>query len=275
MKDAAERSEIQMILWNIMGVLKPWLEEHHIPYFMLGGTLLGAVRHQGFIPWDDDIDLGIPRSQYEAVLKNIQKDLPEHLALRTYWSDPPHHYYFARIVDKRYTLLRQGSLVERKENIWIDLFPLDGMPNQFLRRKLHMLRLLYVRMRYHMSCFDKVNLKRPGRPLSERAVIWLVETTGFGRGSDMHHWLDKLDELLKRYPLEYSNWIFNGMGQYKFKEMFPKKWYEGGSLYPFEDTQLPGPVRADKVLTQMYGDYMTPCRKRNAHAAVFETGLDG
>ena len=68
MAEQRNLSQVQQIIWDIMKELKPYLEERKIPYFMLGGTLLGAVRHQGFIPWDDDIDIGIPRAQYERFL---------------------------------------------------------------------------------------------------------------------------------------------------------------------------------------------------------------
>ena len=264
-------SKVQIIIWDIMKYLKKYLEENNIEYYMLGGTLLGAIRHKGFIPWDDDIDIGIPREQYETLLKEIQNNLPKHLKLYTYKNEESHHYYFSRIVDTRHSLKRTGSLVERNEDVWIDIFPLDGMPNNLIIRKIHMMRLLFARAMYHISCFDKVNLKRPGRPLSERIVIKFVMITGFGRKSDTHKWLNKIDRLLKKYPLSKSKYIVNFMGQYKFKEMFPKKYYGKGKFYEFEDNQLFGPENADAILTQMYGDYMTPPKDqdKNAHAAVF------
>ena len=77
---------------------------------------------------------------------------------------------------------------------------------------------------------------------------------------------------IKKYSVEDTSWICNFMGQYKFKEMFPKDWYGNGALYDFEDGQLMGPVEYDKLLTYQYGDYMTPPKDadKNAHAAVFE-----
>lgn len=267
-----KRSRVQNIIWDIMNVIKPIIEDEGFHYFMLGGTLIGAIRHKGFIPWDDDIDIGMPRKDYEAFLKVISSRLPPHLKLHTYWDDSPHHYYFSRIVDTRYELKRIGSTVERNEDVWVDIFPLDGMPNNGFARRIHMIRLLYARARYHIATFDKVNLKRPNRPLSERAVIWFVMHTGIGTRSDARKWLDKIDRLLKKYSVEDTSWICNFMGQYKFKEMFPKDWYGNGALYDFEDGQLMGPVEYDKLLTYQYGDYMTPPKDadKNAHAAVFE-----
>lgn len=264
-----KRTEVQDIIWNIMREIMPIIKEHNFSYFMLGGTLLGAVRHGGFIPWDDDIDLGMPRKDYEEFVKTVSKELPDYLKLNTYWDSTDHHYYFSRIVDTRHELKRTGSTVVRIEDVWVDIFPLDGMPNNALIRRIHMLRLLYNRARYHMSTFDRVNLKRPNRPLSERVIIKFVLITGFGTKSDPKKWLNKIDRLLKKYPIEKSNWIVNFMGQYKFKEMFPKSWYGKGKMYEFEDNELMGPVEYDKVLSQQYGDYMTPPKNKNAHAAEF------
>ena len=269
MKTRNQRSEVQNIIWDIMKDVLQVIDRHDFEYYMLGGTLLGAVRHKGFIAWDDDIDIGMPRDDYEAFLKIVQRELPEYLELRTYWDESDHHYYFARIVDIRHSLRRTGSTIERMENVWIDVFPLDGMPNRFIPRRIHMLRLLYARARYHMATFDKVNTKRPNRPLYERIIIRLISVTGMGVHSDPRKWLDKIDFLLRKYPPKHSRWIVNFMGQYIFKEMFPKSYYGKGRLYPFEETKLWGPKYADKVLTQMYGDYMTPPKNKNAHAAEF------
>lgn len=270
MSQDSKRTEVQEIIWNIMKDLKPILEDCQFPYFMLGGTLLGAIRHKGFIPWDDDIDIGIPREEYEEFVNDIQEMLPEHLKLQTYWDESPHHYYFSRIVDTRYELERKGSLKERNENVWIDIFPLDGMPNNSLVRRIHMYRLLYARFRYHIATFDKVNLHRPNRPFYERVAIFLIRISGIGNHSDARKWLDKIDALLVKYPPEESDWIVNFMGQYIFKEMFPKKWYGEGTAYPFEDSTMIGPDQYDRVLTQQYGAYMTPPddQDKNAHDAV-------
>jgi len=249
-------SKAQVSILNIFKEIKPALENNSIPYYLLGGSLLGAVRHKGFIPWDDDIDIGIVRDDYERFLKMVRTILPEHLELRSYRDKSDHHYYFSRIVDTRYTVNRNGSLVSRKENIWVDVFPLDGMPNNWFVRRIHMLKLLWYRLRYHVACFDKVNLNRPNRPLSEKIIIALVKDFYVSGRRNYKKWLIKIDRQLRKYKVQDSNWVVNFMGQYKFKEMFPKSYYGKGKLYPFEGMALMGPEDADKVLSQMYGDYM-------------------
>ena len=264
-------NDTQRYILHVLQEVVRVLDELNIPYYMQGGTMLGAIRHGGFIPWDDDVDLGIPRADYDRMLKEVAARLPENLELRTYDDETDHHYYFARIVDTRYQIRRMGSLEERLENIWVDLFPLDGMPNACLPRQWHKFRLLMTRLKFHLSCFEKVNIKRPGRPLVERIIIKIAMITRVGKWFNTRKQLDKMDRLLKKYPVEKSNYLVNFTGQtsYKFNEMFEKEVYGGGKLYQFENFSLMGPEQYDTYLKSLYGDYMTPPREedRNAHAA--------
>lgn len=264
-------NETQQYIMQVLRDVVRILDELEIPYYMQGGTMLGAVRHKGIIPWDDDVDLGIPRADYERLLREVAAKLPENLELRTYDDETDHHYYFARIVDKRYQIRRMGSLEERLENVWVDLFPLDGMPNGLLARQWHKIRLLVVRLKYHLSCFERVNIKRPGRPLVERVIIKIATWTRVGSWFNTRKQLDKMDRLLKKYSPEKTEYFVNFMGQtsYKFNEMFKKSVYGKGKLYPFEDLQLVGPEDYDGYLKSLYGDYMTPPKveDRNAHVS--------
>lgn len=264
-------NETQCYIMQVLHQVIAILDELEIPYYMQGGTMLGAIRHRGFIPWDDDVDLGIPREDYERLLKQVSEKLPENLELRTYWDETDHHYYFARIVDTRYQIRRMGSLEERLENIWVDLFPLDGMPSGGLKRAWHKLRLTAVRLKYHLSCFEKVNIKRPGRPLLERIIIKIAMWTRVGKWFNTRKQLDKMDALLKKYPAAESDCLVNFMGQtsYRFNELFGKEVYGTGRCYPFEDLQLVGPEQFDAYLKSLYGDYMTPPKEsdRNAHVS--------
>ena len=257
----------------IMDIVKPVLaiaDRLNVKCYMQGGTMLGAIRHKGFIPWDDDIDLGMMRSEYEVFLAQVEQYLPEHLELRTYWDESGHHYYFARIVDTRHQIKRSGSAEVRYEDVWVDIFPLDGMPNGTAARLLHMARLSFARLAYHLACIEKVNINRPGRPMIERLVIRAVLLLPRHKGN-IKKKLDRVDRLLKKYPVEGSDWVINFMGQntFKFTEMFRKTIYGTPTRYPFEDIELVGPEQYDAYLTSLYGDYMTPPKdsEKNAHAA--------
>ena len=148
--NADNRSEIQNIIWDIVKVIKPFLDENNIRYYIIGGTLLGAIRHKGFIPWDDDFDIGIPREDYDRFVKGIVKILPGHIRVVT--NDPDdgnltHHFYFARIVDTRYKIKRTCSMVDREEFVWVDIFPFDGLPGNWIKRMIHMSDVPFINNR--------------------------------------------------------------------------------------------------------------------------------
>lgn len=265
-------SPVQVHVMDLLHKLIEMFEEENISYYILGGTMLGAVRHKGFIPWDDDVDIGIERKDYERFLKTCRSKLPDYLKIRTYRDKSYHHYYYARIVDTRYHIKRMGSIKERQEELWIDLFPLDGMPDGKIRTLIHKARLLTVRLMYHMSCFDKVNVKRPGRPLMDRMIIKFLMITHLGKSWNSKKLLDKIDKLLKKYPVEDSNYVFNFMGStHAFREIFSKKCFGKDTKYQFEDMMLVGPKEYDEYLSKLYGDYMKlpPESERNVHAEEF------
>lgn len=268
-------STIQSHIMDMIPVVIDICEKENIRYYMIGGTLLGAVRHKGFIPWDDDIDIGMERNDYEKFLKICEKHLPDHMKLRTYWDDSYHHFYWARIVDTRYHIKRMGSVTERQEELWIDILPLDGMPSGKAAFTLHKWKLQISRLVYHISCFDKVNVQRPGRPLMHRIIIKFLLVSHlwkFFASWDTKKCLDRIDKLLKKYSVEKTGCVMDYMGSTKgFPPVFRLDKFREPVGYPFEDMQLMGPADADFYLTSIYHDYMKlpPEHERNIHAEEF------
>ena len=155
MKKSLEESHLNDTQKYILFVLENVLEiaeKMNLKCYMQGGTMLGAIRHKGFIPWDDDVDLGMMRDDYEYFLKHVEEHLPENMELRTYWDESEHHYYFARIVDNRHLIKRMGSAEVRYENVWVDIFPLDGMPNGGINLLFHKSKLSVARF---FDCLKK------------------------------------------------------------------------------------------------------------------------
>lgn len=244
-------------------------EENKIQYFALGGTLLGAVRHKGFIPWDDDMDIGIPREDYERFLKLCGKKKTT-FELHTFKNDANHYRYFSRIEDASIKVRRTDNTISEISSAWIDVFPLDGMPNNGIMRKIWKNYILYRRAVYKLSCFDMgVNTSKKGRPFVERCFIRFGKIFPVQKMFKTRRELKKLDRALKRFPYGKSDYLVNAMGAYKFREMFHKKYYGKGKWYEFEDTRIWGPEDYDTVCTQLYGDYMTPPKEadRNHHSS--------
>ena len=265
-------SEVQKYMLDMLKQLLEIFKEHRIHYYMIGGTLIGAVRHKGFIPWDDDIDLAIPRMDYDRFISELRDELPEHLELRTYNDGSYHHYYFARVVDTRYKILREGSLKGREEELWIDLFPLDGLPKNRIKCAWHKFRLLSLKTEYHFATFDKLNLMRPNRPLYQRAIIKAYMLWPFKTKKNYVDILDKIDKQLKKVPLSKSYYAMEFMGStIPFRETIAKWQYGKGKLFDFEGMKIKGPLDSEYYLTHVYGDYMSlpPEDKRNYHAATF------
>ena len=107
-----------------------------LKYYLLGGTLLGAVRHKGFIPWDDDIDVGMPRKDYEIFIQKAQDLLPEHYFVQTLYSEPTIPYNFCKIRNSNTTFVEYSiKKLNINHGVYIDVFPLDGYPNDKKEQK--------------------------------------------------------------------------------------------------------------------------------------------
>ena len=244
--------------------------EQSFSYFALGGTLLGAVRHKGFIPWDDDIDIGIPREDYERFIEYCQNHKVP-FELHTFRNDENHYRYFSRIEDPSVKVKRTDNLTEEISSAWVDIFPLDGMPDGRIARSIHKYYVLFRRAMYKLSCFHLgVNVNKKNRPLHEKMIVKFGQIFPVEKFLYIEKELNKLDRALKKYPYQKSQYLVNAMGAYKFREMFHKKFYGEGKMYPFEDTEIRGPVDYDFVCAQLYGDYMNPPNQdeRNHHNSV-------
>ena len=263
--------ELQLCELEIVRAVVDICRRHGLQLYMMGGTFLGAVRHQGFIPWDDDVDLGLSRTDYETFLQVAPQELPEGYCLRHFETDPDMPYYPAQVVDPAFEILDTSAQVEKTRCAWIDLFPLDGVPAGKLAFALHKYRLMYLRLMLKYSQFSQVvavNLKH--RPFHERVLIALGKHLHLEARLDTHKRMVLIDRCLKKYPYEGARYVVNFMGAYKFREMFPKAIYDETAEYPFEDMTLPAPKDYDAVLTQMYGDYMTPppAEEQNKHGTI-------
>lgn len=241
-------------------------DKHGLNYFMAGGTFLGAIRHQGFIPWDDDVDMGMYRDDYDKFLKIAETELSYPYKIQTYKNTNSHHYYFSHIIDMRYKVKRLGSLDQREEYVWIDIFPYDGLPNGFLGNMFY-LRLLFCRFCYHMAYFDKINIARTDRAIWQKILLKVFHVVYKMIKFDKKKWIDKIDVLLKSNNLENCDRVMSFMGVKLQKEIFPRKIYDDLVTYSFEDVKLKGPKEFNVVLHQMYGEYMKlpPENKRNSH----------
>lgn len=243
---------------------KQFCEENNLNYTMLGGTFLGAIRHQGFIPWDDDMDFGMPRKDYNKFIELISKKNTSNYIFKNF-RDSDIKTYFSRLEDQSIQLIDRSAEIEDVRHPWIDIFPLDNVKkNSGLSFKFYKYRLLYCRMMVQYSQFDKiVNLSLPNRPFPETILIAIGKLIKPQKFLNTKKRMEILDKVVRKYENVESNFIINFSGAYKFKEMFEKNIYTELKLYPFEDDYFLGPVESHLYLSQLYGDYMVP--PKDAH----------
>lgn len=260
--------EVQLAELKIVDEIVRICDMENITYYISGGTFIGAVRHGGFIPWDDDADIAMPRDQFERFMEVAPKFLKKNFELKYYKNDGKFPYYIPKVVDKTVKLVDHSSTKEKIIPCWVDIFPLDGMPKSKIAFKLHAFRLLADRALINLSDFDNVvKVNKSGRPLLEKIIIFFGRHVKAFSKIDSHKRMDKITKDLKKYPASKSLSYVNFMGAYKLNSVISKRIYGKGAYYEFEGRSLFGPKDYDSYLTHIYGDYMSipPQDKRNKH----------
>ena len=179
-----EDNDIKLIQCHILDILRELLrifKKYNLNYYILGGTLLGAVRHNGFIPWDDDLDIGLPRPDYEAFSEIISKELNPPFAVHSLKSGLcEFSYYYIRIVDSRLQLIRRNAEKDVQLPVWIDVFPLDGTPNnrtglkQWVKKGNFLLKLFNLSQFEYYYYFNNKKKKYGFIKTPAKKLLWKI-----------------------------------------------------------------------------------------------------
>ena len=230
-------------------------KELNLKYYVIGGTALGTLRHGGFIPWDDDIDVGMPRSSYELFLKEAPKIISNQYFIQTHITDRFYPHNFAKIRDNNTTFIeRNVKHLDINHGVYIDIFPLDNVPisrfKQFIQKhKVYVLkRILLVKMNY--------KIWRKGEYLKQ-LIYKTLEIISLPL---------KINQIKKQlYKIMISNnykssdkvVAFGGAYGYE-KESIKREWVENLIEVDFENEKFLAPISSVDYLTYFYGDFMTP-----------------
>lgn len=259
MKRITEISQVHAILLKIASEFHRICKLNNIPYYMLGGTMLGTIRHQGFIPWDDDMDFGIPREYFGLFCKVAEKSLSKDFKLCTYENSS---YASLGIVKISYnqSIIKEIYKPNSDEEIGIniDIFPLDSTNQYFFPFSYN----------WNIRCLFKLQkllvIEPRDRGFPKRCLAYLIRTI-LPKKIPIIKFLTRI--LESRPQKDSYKMYINYFGGWGKKELVEKRIFGYPKLYKFEDMSFMGVEHANEYLTAVYGDYMQlpPENKRHTH----------
>lgn len=247
-------SKLVGILQKIMEVC----EENNIHWFVGYGACIGAIRHKGCIPWDDDIDVCMPRPDYDRFVEICKDTELGDYELATPYDTPGYHVSFVRMYDKNSTLYFTTHSLH-VAGIYIDIFPIDGASDGNIESNFRCCRFfkrISRRSRLYYSKSDLWHLIKKGKICRYSLYIF----TSLCRRPIQKVSLKMIEKTTRKYPYECSEFcMFYETEVYGLRRnVIPKKWIEETVWVPFENVQVRIPKYYHEYLTHIYGDYMTP-----------------
>lgn len=270
LKGKIKMNNIQNNLLPMFKWFHSFCSENKLTYYALGGTALGAVRHSGFIPWDDDIDVGMPRPCYEKLVNFLKKENKFGKYIIEY---PLEHkdsmYPFLKLYDTSTTLTECVKNYPRR-GIYIDIFPLDGIGNT-KKESLNN----YKKINFWINLLNtKICVPRKERCfLKNIAIVLSSLLPNCICGKDIL--IKKINDMGKSNDYEENDYVVNLFGAWKEREITKKEWFGTPKLCSFENTCIYIPQNADKYLSALYGNYMElpPAEKQISHHYNIELNL--
>mgnify|MGYP000923539667 FL=1 len=254
--------EAKKIELDILDFIDSFCKENGINYCINYGTLIGAIRHKGFIPWDDDIDLSMTRENYERFIQlfSEKQSIYQILSLET---DNQYFNNFIKIVDPTTKIIDTRNTKTYDSGIFIDIFPMDTFNDS------KVVDICYKLESFKLLSFSKhKNIVYGDSKLKDliRTLFWI-----FLRPVSPRFFANKIEKQIQKYRVEGGKYIAFIPSKAKEKEIFPRDMFDELIETPFEHLVLPAPKRFDVVLKQFYDDYMTvPPKEKQIYSHEFE-----
>lgn len=253
MRQITDIKEKQQIALGVLNFFADYCENNNIRYSLAYGTLLGAVRHKGFIPWDDDVDVMMLREEYEKFISRYDNDSHSYYKLLSMHTNRDYFAPLAKMYDDRTIVHQEYGQIERiPYGVYIDIFIVDKLPNNIQEASLFYKKSQRMRTAWGLSVRK---FSAPSRNLLRRvtAALLMIPCKALG----FRFFLKQYDRWASKY--ESENTSSAGIvlyGEGIEKEYMPLSFFNDVIDAPFEDSVFKIPLQYDAYLTQMYGDYM-------------------
>lgn len=245
-------NEMQSMMLDMLKWFHQFSIKNDITYYIVGGTMLGAARHHGFIPWDDDIDVGIPRKNYNKLIENKEAYFlgEKRYFLESYEDgNDDYEYPYAKIYDTHTTLV-ENCRHHTKRGIFIDIFPLDGIGSSKndaiknyspIKNKINFLMTRTCELRRRRNIFKNIAII-----VSRLIPNFLVNS---------HSLIEEINDICSTRDFDSCEYVGNLVGNWGLKEIMPRAFFGKPTLYQFEDIHVYGPEDYDNYLKNVYNHW--------------------
>ena len=260
MKNKISREECRKIQMNILLVLDDICKRNDLNYYLGYGSMLGAVRHKGYIPWDDDIDICLFREDYDKLIK-ILKEQQEINWLDIVDSSVGEYYYpFAKATDNRTIAKMEDNITPH--GIWVDIFPIDNVPNSKYRIKIYIYNCYLLRAMTIAMTTDFSEVKNVKKLKYKKFLNCIANIIGKNRICKYY------EKKCKKYINKEKKYVAVLCSAYGYRDRMVKKYLLESEEYIFEKRKFSGFKNYDFYLSKLYGDYMKlpPEDKRRTHS---------
>ena len=246
MRRSLNLDEMRQIQLELLDRIDEFCTREGITYSLSGGTMLGSVRHKGFIPWDDDIDLMMPRPDYDRFIQTFNGVYP-HTVAENYYTDPDFPLAFTKVCDTRTTLVQRHNRMKRF-GVFVDIFSVEGTPTDEADVPA------YIDEFFDLS--TKLRKRAPLHRWTTSPLVWLkvvLRRHFYPKSSEL---IEKIDALRNRVPYESAQFVGSIAGGTRRQFHFPAEMFRHFQRVPFEGRMVSCIEDTDSYLKQMYGDYM-------------------
>ncbi len=255
-------NELQSVVFDLLKEFVCAAKVLNVKWYLVHGSALGAVKYGGFIPWDDDIDIAIPRDDYEKFCKEAQALLPEYIFLQNYRTDKNFPHTYSKLRNSKTTFIENGvSHLEMNHGIFIDIFPLDEYPSDEAEQEKLLKKLKLLRWKQYCSLNDTSKSKVVIRNKIFRLLGYHKKTA---------RTVAQIESIVTQFDKSGECWCNHGdrMGK---KGCIKKAVYGSGTSFDFEGLSVNIPEKYDEYLTLKYGDWRKDLPK--AEQASHHTNL--